>query len=297
VAHARFDPSFGQNGVVEVRPPLPAPWQYQYIRDMVAARSGSSFVLFERQYCAGQTGCFKSDNLFHYLSDGSLDPVFGGPGGSYELPHEAEGISAVAVDSRGRPLLPAASASQVVIRRLTSSGAPDPTFGTDGAVAIECHCDYGETQLVAGPGGTVTVVLLRGRFGNAGQSGYGRTGTVFTLVRLRADGSRDPHFGRGGRTTFGLRGVEPPVASATARGGALYLGGAGCCGSEIPGYVIRVSADGRLDGRFTTASQHSLRSLQKLNSLQDSVNAVLVRPGGKSTYWGPPATKRDFCCG
>lgn len=294
VAQARLDPSFGQNGLVEVRPPLPAPWRNQYIRHMAAARDGSSFVLFERQYCAGQAGCFSSNNLFRYQGDGSLDPAFGGSGGSYELPQEGEGIPTLAVDSRGRPLLAQASANRVVVRRLTSSGAPDPSFGMDGAVAFECNCEYGETQLVPGPGGTVTVALPRGRYGNGQAGGYGRTGTVLTLMRLEADGSRDPRFGHGGSTTFGLRGVEPFVASATASGGALYLGGAGCCGSGIPGYVIRVSASGRLDGRFTTASQHSLRSLQKLNSLQESVNAVLVRPGGKIDLLGSAGYEKGF---
>jgi hypothetical protein len=293
VAQARLDPSFGQDGLVEVRPPLPAPWRNQYIRHMAAARDGSSFVLFERQYCAGQAGCFSSNNLFRYLGDGSLDSAFGGPDGTYELPQEGEGIPTFAVDSGGRPLLAQASAERVVVRRLTSSGAPDPSFGIDGAVAFECTCEYGATQLVPGPRGVVTVALPRGRFGN-GRGVYGRTGTVLTLVRLEANGSRDRRFGHGGSTTFGLRGVEPFIASATASGGALYLGGAECCGSGVPGYVVRVSARGRLDGPFTTASQRSLRSLRKLNSLQESVDAVLVRRGGGIDLLGSAGYEKGF---
>jgi uncharacterized delta-60 repeat protein len=295
VAEARLDPSFGGNGVVEVQPQLPAPWQDQYIRSMAATRGGDSFVFFERRYCAGQGGCLTGNNLLRYLDDGSLDSSFGGSGGSYELPREGEGIPTLAVDSRGRPLLAQASAGHVVVRRLTSSGAPDLSFGGDGAVAFDCSCEYGQTQLLPGPGGMVTVSLPRLRRGELQGGGYGRTGTIFTLVRLEADGSTDRRFGHGGSTTFGLRGVESPVSSATAVGGALYLGGgAGCCGSPVPGYVIRVSAKGRLDGRFTTASQRSLRSLERLNSLEDTVEAVLVRPGGKIDLLGSAGYEKGF---
>jgi uncharacterized delta-60 repeat protein len=292
-AHARLDRSYGQNGYVEVRPPLPAPWRNQYVRHLAAARDGDGFALVERQRCAGAEGCSSSDNLFRYLEDGSLDPQFGGPGGSYELPHEGEGIPALAVDSGGQPLLARASADDVVVRRLTLSGAPDPSFGEGGAVKLECDCEYGETQLVPGREGVVTVVLPRGRFGRT-SIGYGRSGTIFTLIRLEADGSLDRGFGEGGSSTFGLRGVEPPIAFATSRHGALYLSGAGCCGSHLAGYVVRVSARGTLDRRFTTASGHALRVVEGLGSLEESVNAVIARPGGKIDLLGSSGYERGF---
>jgi uncharacterized delta-60 repeat protein len=294
VAQARLDPSFGQRGLVEVQPPLPAPWRDQYVRHLAAARGGSSFALFERLYCAGQAGCSSSNNLFRYQDDGSLDSTFGGAGGSYELPQEGEGIPTLAVDSLGRPLLAQTSPNRVVVRRLTASGVPDPSFGTGGAVALDCNCEYNATQLVPGPRGMVTAVLSRSRFGEGKVGGYSRTGTILTLVRLRANGSKDRSFGHGGSVTFGLQGVEPPVASATSGGGALYLGGVECCGFGIPGYIVRVSARGRLDGRFTTASQRSLRSLRRLNSLQVSVNSILLRPRGGIDLLGAAGYEKGF---
>jgi hypothetical protein len=113
-------------------------------------------------------------------------------------------------------------------------------------------------------------------------------------VRLKADGSRDLRFGHHGSTTFGLRGVGSFVASAAARGGALYLGGAGCCASGIPGYVIRVSDSGRLDGRFTANSQRSLRSLRKLNSFQQPISAIIARPGGKIDLLGSAGYEKGY---
>jgi hypothetical protein len=290
-AHARLDQSYGQNGYVAVQPPLQAPWQNQYIRDMAATHDGDSFALFERQRCAGS--CFSGNNLFRYFGDGSLDPNFGGSDGSYELPSEGEGIPALTVDSRGRPLIAQASTDHAVIRRLTSSGVPDPSFGTEGVVALQCNCEYGGTQIVPGRGGTVTVVVSRGRFGQD-PYGYGRTGTIFTAVRLEADGSEDARFGKGGSSTFGLSGAEPPVASATSKDGALYLAGAGCCGFDIPGYVVRLSARGRLDRRFMAATRRSVQAIRPLGSLRESINAVLVRPGGNIDLLGAAGYETGF---
>jgi hypothetical protein len=283
-AQARLDRSFGQNGVVEVRPPLPAPWRDQYIRRLAAARDGSSFALFERQYCAGQAGCVRVNSLFRYLPDGSLDPAFGGLGGSYELPPEGEGIPALAVDSRGRPLLAQAGGGRVVIRRLTPSGTPDPSFGSNGAAAYGCQCDYGAAQLIPGPAGTVTVVLPHPQM----------TGTAFTLLRLKTNGSLNARFGDAGSAAFGLRGADTFVGAATAIGGAIYLSGGSCCGPGIPGYVSRVSASGKFDRRFTAAAQQSLLALQRIATLEVSVDAVIVRPGGKIDLLGSAGYEKGF---
>jgi hypothetical protein len=120
------------------------------------------------------------------------------------------------------------------------------------------------------------------------------TGTSFGLLRLEADGSTDPRFGDDGSAAFGLRGADPFVGSATAAAGAIYLSGAGCCGSGIPGYVSRTSASGRFDTRFTAASQHSLLPLNRLSALQVSVNAVIVRPGGKIDLLGSAGYEKGF---
>lgn len=292
-AQARLDPTFGQGGVVEVRPPLSPPWRDQFVRSMSAARNGDSFVLAQRLDCTGSGPCLSAHVLFRYLRDGTLDSLFGGPNGFYELPPEGGEIQSLAVDSAGRPLLAQVTAHHVVIRRLTPSGVPDSSFGAEGAVGFECLCQAGQAQLAPGPRGSVTVVLPRARYGIGRRGVRERTGTIFTLVRLRSDGSRDRRF-HGGTSTFGLRGTEPPLHSATARSGALYLGGVGCCGSGLPGYVIRISARGRVDGRFTAASQRSLRAVRPLGSLESSVNAVLVRAGGKIDLLGSAGYGKGF---
>ena len=301
VAQARqapLDRSYGQDGYIDVQPPIPAPWRYQYVRDLVGAWDGDSFALVQRSHCTG--ACFNSENLLRYGSDGSLDPGFGGPAGSYELPAEGNGDPTLAVDSLDRPLLVQTSPNQLFVRRLTRSGVPDPTFGEDGTVKLECDsdCEFVGKQLIPGRNGEETVVLQSSFYGRAptspGTGQYGRSGVEVTLVRLKADGSPDRRFGHGGRASFYLRGAAHAVATASSRRGALYLGGAGCCGFDIPGYVVRVSAGGRLDRRFTTRSKRTLQITRRLGSLVESVNAVVVRPGGKLDLLGSAGYERGF---
>jgi hypothetical protein len=287
-AQARLDPSFGQGGVVHVQPPIPSPWQDQYVRRMAAARDGSSYVLAERMYCT-QGNCPTSSFLFRYRPDGELDTVFGEEG-AYQLPEEGEGITVLSVDSQGRPLLTRPSAETAVIRRLTKEGEPDPSFGAGGAVSLACQCEWGQTQLVAGAQGSVTVAFGRGSFSN----GHGRSGTIYTLVRLESNGSVDRSFGRGGSLRFGVRGAEPFVASAVGKGGALYLAGGGCCFSRIPGYVVRISSRGKVDDRFETAAARGLRRLRGLNEFESAVTAVVARPRGAVDLLGYENFEKGF---
>ncbi|HEU5105043.1 MAG TPA: hypothetical protein VFU11_04320 [Solirubrobacterales bacterium] len=287
-AEARLDPGFGQGGVVKVQPPLPSPWQNQYIRQMAAARDGNSYVLFQRMYCAGQAGCPTSDVVFHYLPDGSLDTSFGS-GGSYELPPEGEGVPTLAVDSAGRPLIAKASETTVVIRRLTAEGAPDPSFGEEGATTLHCICGYNLTRLIPGPGGSVTVALPRVRY-----IGNERSGSVLTLIRLGANGAPAARFGRGGALSFAMPGAGVFVTSAVARRGAIYLAGAACCSSDSSPYLVRVSARGKVDRRFTRTAGRVLRLIARLEPFQAGVRGVLVRPRGKIDVLGYGSFGRGF---
>lgn len=286
-AEAKLDPSFGVHGIVEVRPPLPPPSQNQYVRHMVGARDGDSFVLIERQQCF-QGNCTSHFSLLRYLSSGALDPTFGGPSGYYDLPQDGEGIPALAVDSSGRPLVAQVGPSSVVIRRFTSSGTPDPSFGAGGVVSLGCACGHGWARLAPGPDGSVTAILPDF------SSREGRGGTIFTLARLTASGARDPKFAGGSDATISLQGAAEPTSTFTTPSGALYMSGPLCCTVPNPGYVVRVSAKGRLDWRFTTASQRSLRRLSRLPALQPSINAVLVRSGGKIDLLGAAGYTKGF---
>lgn len=288
VAQARLDPSFGSNGVIAVRSSLPAPWSSSFVRQMAAASDGGSYVLLSRYSCPGEQNCTTFYGLYRYTSEGVLDPTFGGPSGFYEVPLEqGPGNELVlAADSQGRPLLMRASEERVVVRRLTWSGVPDPDFGTGGVVTLECTCDW-QSQLVPGPGGTLTVAM-RTRL-------TPQSPLPLTLIRLRADGSPDPRFGERGTAVLLAPHSELFATRATTPGGALYLTGHTCCGSRPSFYLARVSAKGRFDERFARTTRRSLHSLKFPDESRMVVEAVVVRPQGKLDLLGHDADyKKGF---
>ena len=266
-AHARLDKSFGSGGVAAISLPSPPALASTSVLQMAAYKNGESFVFSGGSLC----GCPGVGALFRYTSGGDLDTTFGA-GGAYVLPQNGRRNDvAMTVDTLGRPLLAASSGSEstVILRRLTSSGQLDTSFGDDGSATFECRCEYGNLQLMPGPKGMVTVSLSS----YTAPWGGSEEVSAYSLTRLRPDGSLDTNFGTDGSTTFYMR-ADTPYSWATAKGGALYLGGERYAEEGAP-YVIRVSARGRLDRRFDAATRRSLRSLES-----SWVNAVLLRPNG-----------------
>src|SRR5207237_225404 len=86
--------------------------------------------------------------------------------------------------------------SQWAFARLTSSGAPDPTFGTSGQTTLSWD-DVATsprnqlTALAVQPDGAILAV-------GTADSRY------FAIARLKPDGTRDSTFGGDGRMTIGF---------------------------------------------------------------------------------------------
>ena len=135
------------------------------------------------------------------LPDGTPDPSFGSNGATYASPPAAGGIEAFDFLADGR-IVAVGDASGILGRsalslaRYSADGAPDQSFGTDGALIDP----FGgmPSAIIARPDGTL-VVAGESRLQNASGSG---------LLRYKADGSRDAAFGVGGGlvgfTSFGL---------------------------------------------------------------------------------------------
>ncbi|TMK55684.1 MAG: hypothetical protein E6G51_12670 [Actinobacteria bacterium] len=276
-AAAGLDPGFGEGGVVEVKPPLPSPWDAQYVLEMAAARDGSSYALVQR-YCREQSRCALAVAVVRYAADGSIDTSFGSDG-SFTLPPEAETVSTIAIDSAGRPLIASAGDTGVVVRRLTPEGKLDSGFAVGSISSPACGCHYREASLTPGPRGAVTISLPGSPNG--------------TLFRLKADGTLDQGFGRGGALSLGTRGDGSFGAVAVGRGGALYLSGATCCKNRFP-FLLRVSAAGRLDTRFTRAAIRALRQVDMSDEFGARVSAVLVRPRGTIDVLGSTGFSKGF---
>lgn len=128
--------------------------------------------------------------------------------------------------------------------------SPDHAFTAPGRIAISTAAKAPERTVDAGGGGPAVALPDRGAI----VASFDRTFKGFTLVRLRADGSPEPSFGRGGTArvtvpadTFG------PSQLLRLADGRLVVVAAGPAASryELPATVLaRLTANGALDTSF-----------------------------------------------
>jgi hypothetical protein len=177
------------------------------------------------------------------------------------------------------------------MRRYTSSGAPDQSFGSGGASVVPCAC--GEPQayepqawvMQAGHGRTLVEVQSQAEEPNP-------TGGTVTLIRLRPDGYPDRSFGSGGTTAIALGARGRPGKVSVAPSGVVILGSAGCCSGSGP-YLLRVSARGRVDKRFGRTAARSLRRLLRTGELARFA-ALVPRSNGKLDILGNDPLRGGF---
>ena len=119
---------------------------------------------------------------------GALDPAFDGDGKASVPSSPAsflgEGVTAMALDPEGRPLLLGVTGS---VRRLLETGALDPGFGEEGFARVAVS-ESSASDLAVAPSGRI-MVAGRGLVG---------TGQEAFLGRLRPRGTTDPSFASGG---------------------------------------------------------------------------------------------------
>lgn len=128
-----------------------------------------------------------------YRADGTLDPGFGKAGVVQGLFGSVTGAArGVVVTPDNELVLAGHRDHDFAAARLLPDGRPDPGFGTGGVVVVPVSAGNWDeaTALVGQPDGR----LLLGGWVYSGNSSSADT----VLLRLNADGSRDPAFGPGG---------------------------------------------------------------------------------------------------
>lgn len=227
-----------------------------------------------------------------YESDGNLDPSFSGDG-KLTLDFGTAGgndeATAVAVDDDDRILVAGysdeAGTRDLLVFRLTTSGALDPTFN-GGAGSVRIAFGTGESTAAA------LAVQPDGRILVAGSFRVGNVGR-FAVARLEENGTLDATFGTGGRVTT-LIGT-----GATARGLALHssgrftLGGVATVSGKTRFAAAQYRADGSLDPTFGTLGAVTAA----IGTVSDEANAIVQQPDGKVVLAGwtsPSGTQRDF---
>jgi uncharacterized delta-60 repeat protein len=137
-----------------------------------------------------------------------------------------------------------ATGEDFAVQRYTTTGTPDPVFGTGGTVTTDFNGSTDRAYAVAvQPDGGI---LVAGHATNAA-----RTGTDIALARYTSDGALDPTFGSAGRVTTTVQGAASfGFAAALDHQGRIVVAGRVSTrgGDEIG--VARYGSDGVLDPSF-----------------------------------------------
>jgi hypothetical protein len=296
-AQAKLDSSFGEGGILYVKPPVPNGWQSQQIIAVATGGDGQAFVV-DRQFplCGPNLGCGSGtgDFVFNYLGSGALNASFAGSRG-YEIP--PSGVVSeplITVSSSGLPIVAhetpvsGEGPGSILLQRLLTSGAPDPTFGTSGATSFPCACNYGNTQLLPGPEGSTMVVVTEEIFPGSGEAG---TATVY---KLNASGLPAKKFGSDGSINVRIPGQGVLDYRALAPGGATYFGGVGQSPSTDQGTLTKVSASGKVDKKYTRTATASLVRLLTGDDRQLKVEVAVAAKDGTVELFGSTGESGGF---
>jgi uncharacterized delta-60 repeat protein len=198
--------------------------------------------------------------IARFLADGRLDPGFGRRGTVRTDLGAEEVASDATVDRFGRIVVVGRTADRLhpwrgeaLIVRYTGAGRLDSTFGDGG---------------VARPGGGPALGATidgAGRILFAGVSVVGEGAEarqIWRVVRLRADGTRDPSFGGGDGETTGVLGIGSEATDLTVdRQGRVVFSLCAWATAErrLPA-VVRLLPDGNPDPAFGEAGVAALPS-------------------------------------
>jgi uncharacterized delta-60 repeat protein len=206
--------------------------------------------------------------IARYDASGVLDPTFG-TGGKFTYVHGGTSTAslAVAIQPDGAIVVSGTVSNDFTTLRLTSNGALDPKFDTDGIRVDDIVGSDQADDLVLQPDGKALVLGMQ----NSNASG--------TVVRYTAAGALDTSFGGGD----GVQQVSWGAGSNEVMSGALQADGslvvAGRRGGDF-GFA-RLLADGSLDPAFDgPAGTGNGKFSVSVTAGNDDVDNVLLQPDG-----------------
>jgi hypothetical protein len=301
-AQAKPDLSFGAEGVATLNPPYPPGWVNEKIEATATGQNGETYVVARQSTCV-KFQCSEGDYLFRYLANGALEPAFAGSRG-FEIPNEAEshyqaGAALISVDSSGLPIVgrtvkPHGSGSgAIVVRRLLPDGTVDTGWGAQGAVRLPCPCLGERTQLLGGPReSTFVVATSTTRKKRRGQKS-GATASA-TLIKLDSTGHRAKGYGARGSVTAKMPGEGEIEYDAITPRGDTYFGGRGLTGPTVSGFLVKVTAKGKIDGKFKVRAQRALRRLKGLKGNEVRITAAVIGRSGPIELFGTAGSIGGF---
>jgi hypothetical protein len=301
-AQAKPDLSFGFQGVATLNPPYPPGWTNQRIEATATGQNGETYVVARQSSCS-RYPCSEGDFVFRYLANGSLEPTFSGTRG-FEIPTETAaafeaGAPLITVDSSGLPIVgrtvePQGTGSgAIVVRRLLPDGTIDTGWAANGAVRLPCPCLGGITQLLGGPEESTFVVATSVTRKKRNGQKSGATASA-TLIKLDNTGHRAKGFGARGSVTAKMPGEGEIEYDAITPAGATFFGGRGLTGPTVSGFLVKVTAKGKIDDKFKQRALKSLKRLKGLKGNEVRITAAVVGSSGPIELFGTAGSIGGF---
>jgi uncharacterized delta-60 repeat protein len=211
-----------------------------------------------------------STALVRLSADGTTDPTFdsdatdAAPYGVDTFDVGAAGqVAGLVPEANGR-ILAAVQSNDFAVLGITSRGALDPTYGSDGQAVMKLPTPLtsGASDLVVEPDGSTVCI--------------GSTATTIELVRFTSAGQVDPSFGQEGRTSV--------ASSLTPTALALLPDGGFAVAVEETGSTVgvaRFTAQGALDTTFGDGgfSTIPLVSIGALALAVDTTGRIVIGVG------------------
>lgn len=211
--------------------------------------------------------------LVRYTTNGSLDTSFGAGGGAITPIGSGDDVAtALALQPDGKIVAAGYSFNggneNFAVVRYNAAGSPDATFGTNGKVTTDISGDDRATAVAVQPDGKIVVA--------------GGTSSDFAVVRYNPNGSLDPSFGAGGKTTISFgSGGDLATGIALQPDGKIVVAGRSVQGIADEFAVARLDSNGSLDTSFGSGGK-------VLAPISDSADAaaLALQPDGKAVVAG-----------
>jgi len=186
-------------------------------------------------------------------ADGTLDISFNTTGKKQiDFGSAYEYCYSVLLHSDNKILLAGSSNGNAALARLLPNGDYDTQFSEDGKVTMSFGPGNGSSfqKVLQQPDGKIIAI------GEA----YNTSSFDFSAARFNTDGSIDPTFGDGGKTTVNFNNYNDFGRNATMQndGKILIAGAAKNSNGNSSIALLRLNADGSPDGTFGTAGKTTL---------------------------------------
>ena len=278
-ADGSLDETYGTNGYVFLKvDPLiykSCPYDAVLSEDGLLYLAGYSYNGLNRAFilCLDENG-FENEE---YGEKGWVVTADGDYGGiAYE---------AIDLDSEGRCVVAGYYNDEVMVRRYTTGGELDATFGTDGIAIFELDSDKDSHSYAYD-----LKVLEDGKIIVCGDKRSGKDGQLFIwsyLMRINSDGSLDETFGdKGVSLLYAGEYAEFALSLAVQPNGKYLVGGHDELYSNTPempryeSFITRVNTDGTIDETFGTEGFVKIEPLQGDGRVNYSYS-ILAAPDGQ----------------